>query len=176
MIRLCIVRHAIAVERGTPGYANDGLRPLTAEGRERMEANAAGLRALFTPTAIVSSPLLRARQTAEILGGVFPKASIRYSDALVAGDHDALLAELRGGDAAVAVVGHEPHVSSLLSYVLTADEGRVAAVFKKGTAALAGFEGDPAPGRAWLEWLLQPAALRLAGGAGRAAGAGAKGP
>jgi phosphohistidine phosphatase len=162
MSRLCIVRHALAVDRGTPGYEDDGLRPLTPEGREKMQWNALGLRELFTPAAILSSPLVRARQTADILCGVYPEAELRFSEALATGDHDALLDDVRGTRReAVAVVGHEPFLSGLLSYTLTADGDAMQTVLKKGAAALVGFSDDAVAGAGWLEWLLQPAALRM---------------
>ena len=63
-MELCLVRHAIAVDRGTPGYEDDSLRPLTSRGRDRMRVAAQGLRSFFTPEAILTSPLLRAKQTA----------------------------------------------------------------------------------------------------------------
>jgi phosphohistidine phosphatase len=70
---LYIVRHAIAVPRGTPGIKDDD-RALTEEGIEKMKRAASGLHSLgYVPEIILSSPLIRARQTAEILLKAFGK-------------------------------------------------------------------------------------------------------
>ena len=72
-MRLYIIRHAIAVPHGTPGIAEDE-RSLTEEGIVKMQKAAAGLRALgYMPELILSSPLIRATQTAEILLKAFGK-------------------------------------------------------------------------------------------------------
>ena len=72
-MRLYIVRHAIAAPHGTPGIPDDD-RPLTEEGIKKMRQAAAGLRSLdYIPELILSSPLIRARQTAEILLEAFGK-------------------------------------------------------------------------------------------------------
>ena len=145
-MRICLVRHAIAVERGTPGYEDDALRPLTARGRERMEAAALGLRQIYSPQVIVTSPLVRARETAAILLKAYGLTKARTSDALASGNNTQLLADLQDVEAdAVMLVGHEPHIS---------------ATFKKGAAALLVCEGEPRPGRCRVEWLIQPGALR----------------
>jgi phosphohistidine phosphatase len=163
-MRICLVRHAIAVERGTPGYEDDSLRPLTARGRDRMEAETPGLRGLFSPQVIVSSPLLRARQTADILLAAYGLPKSRISAALASGDNKQLLADLLDIEAdAVMLVGHEPHMSATLSWLLTGDEERMSVTFKKGGAALLACEGEPRAGRCMLEWLIQPGALRVLG-------------
>lgn len=164
-MRLCLVRHAIAVERGLPGFADDASRPLTQEGRERMEAAAAGLRLLMTADALLTSPLLRARQTAEILQNAFGIEDPRVSEALASGAHGALFddANATGGETVLAV-GHEPFLSEALAYALTGDSAGMSAPFKKGAAALVEFHGPAAPGGGVLEWLMQPAALRAVAG------------
>ncbi|MEP7215246.1 MAG: phosphoglycerate mutase family protein [Anaerolineaceae bacterium] len=160
-MELCLVRHAIAVDRGTPGFENDDLRLLTPDGAKRFKQAARGLSLLVTPQVILTSPLLRARQTAEILMDVFRLPNLHVSDSLASGDHEALLRDVAEVEAqSVLVVGHEPHISGLLSYLLSDSESRIGATFKKGAAALVSSVGEPAAGTCWLEWLLQPAALR----------------
>lgn len=160
-MEICLVRHAIAVERGTTGFENDALRPLTPRGRDRMREAAVGLATLLTPQVILTSPYLRARQTAEILAATYHLASPRHVDALASGDDATLLAELRDLDASpVMLVGHEPYLSGTLSLLLTGDAARMATDLKKGAAVLVSCQQDPDPGSCWLEWLLQPAALR----------------
>ncbi|MBA4181250.1 MAG: phosphohistidine phosphatase SixA [Anaerolinea sp.] len=164
-MELCLVRHAIAVERGTRGFEDDSLRPLTPDGARRFRAAGRGLVTLVTPQVIMTSPLLRARQTAEILMDVYGLAKLHFSDALASGDHAALLRDVVELEArSVMLVGHEPHMSGLLSYLLAGDETAVSSTFKKGSAALVSCQDEPAAGECWLEWLVQPAALRALGG------------
>lgn len=164
-MEICLVRHAIAVERGTAGYEDDALRPLTPRGKARMEVAARGLHRLFTPEIIVTSPLIRARQTADILVAEYGLHKARVSDALATGDNAQFLADLDDIDAdRVMLVGHEPHVSATLSWLLTGDQAMVSTVFKKGAAALVSCTGAPRPGGCWLDWLLQPSALRAVAG------------
>lgn len=164
-MRLCLVRHAIAVERGLPGFADDGSRPLTPKGRERMREAAEGLRALLPAGAVFSSPLVRARETAEILLDVFDLAEMHVSDALANGNHEALLADVNTAhDELVFAVGHEPYISEALSLALTGDPAGLSVLFKKGAAALVEFSGPAEAGRGMLEWLLQPGQLRSIAG------------
>ncbi|MCL4241604.1 MAG: phosphohistidine phosphatase SixA [Dehalococcoidia bacterium] len=166
-MEICLVRHGIAVERGAPEYADDATRPLTAPGRVRMEEAAAGLKRLFTPQMVLTSPMVRAAETAEILRKAYGLGKVRICEGLATGDHAAVLAALEEADAgSVALVGHEPWTSELLSYLLTGERSGMASVFKKGAAALVRCPADPAPGNCWLEWLVQPGALRRLGQAG----------
>ena len=167
-MKICLVRHAIAVERGSPGYEDDGLRPLTGRGRARMVAAAEGLRRLLTPEAVLTSPLVRARETAAILADAFGTARPRTCEPLATGDHVALVAEISELDAGTIVcVGHEPHISGQLSFLLAGDTGSVAAPFRKGGAALVTCEAGPVAGSCWLEWMATPAMLRSIGSAPR---------
>lgn len=166
-MEICLIRHAIAVERGSPGSEDDFKRQLTLQGRARMEEAASGLKRLFTPQLVLTSPLVRAVETAEILRKAYGLGKPRECEALATGDHDGVLAALEEADAGtVALVGHEPWTSELLSYLLTGERAGMAAVFKKGAAALVRSAADPAPGNCWLEWLVQPGALRRLGQAG----------
>lgn len=164
-MEICLVRHAVAVERGTAGYEDDALRPLTPRGRDRMVTAARGLHRLFAPEVVVTSPLVRARETADILLAEYGLHKARVSDALATGDNAQFLEELDDIDAdRVMLVGHEPYMSATLSWLLSGDQARVSTVFKKGAAALVGCTGAPRPGGCWLEWLLPPAALRAMAG------------
>lgn len=165
-MQLCLVRHAVAEERG-PRWPDDRLRPLTAEGRERMRPAAAGIAVLVQPGHVLTSPLVRARQTAAIVAEAFGNVPVIETDALADGDHDALLAAARAtrGET-VAAVGHEPWLSEAVSYFLTGSGASASIRFKKGAAALLSFPGEAGPGRATLEWLIQPAGLRAIGRSG----------
>jgi phosphohistidine phosphatase len=167
---LCLVRHGIAGERG-PLYPDDSKRPLTAAGRERMAEAAAGLRELFSPDVVFSSPLTRARETAEIVAAAYGCRDLRFTDALADGDGERLLSELAASGAArTMAVGHEPFMSATLSWLLTGDPERMASEFKKGAAALVECAGPVIPGRCSLAWLIQPAGLRAIGHAAKSAG------
>jgi phosphohistidine phosphatase len=159
-VDILLVRHGIAVERGTAGYEDDASRPLTTAGRERMFEAARGLERLATPQAILTSPLVRASQTAEILQRVYRLGKPQVCEELATGDHRGVIARLEEYDAgSIALVGHEPWMSELLSLLLTGYVSAVSANFKKGACALVR-TGDLQPGNCWLEWLIQPAALR----------------
>ena len=159
-MELLLVRHGIAEDQGAR-FPADFDRPLTSDGRARMVVEGAALRGLWLPDAIITSPLVRARQTAEILARACGIDGISVSDSLAERDFDDVFAAVtKLGVRRVAAVGHEPLLSMTLSIALTGSPGTVRSTFKKGAAALIGFDGDAKAGEGWLEWLLQPAALR----------------
>jgi phosphohistidine phosphatase len=162
-VDVCLVRHAIAVQRGTPGYEDDFARPLTADGRKRMELAAAGLAKLFVAEVILTSPLVRASQTAEVLHGQFG-CPVKRCDALARGDHSAAIEALRARpEERVALVGHEPWMSALLAVLLTGSDDTFQTEFKKGAAALVSSFGPPSAGELTLQWFMTPSALRRLG-------------
>ncbi len=157
---LIIIRHAIAVPRGTPGIA-DAQRPLTPDGKERFRAAAAGLaRLVEPPDALLSSPWLRARQTADLAAEAWGKVEPEETDVLAGGtfDEQARVLDRYPSAATVAVVGHEPYVSDLLGRLLgSRDEDRL--TFKKGGVALVDVPGRLADGGRLLGYL-PPKVLR----------------
>jgi phosphohistidine phosphatase len=106
-MRLFLVRHAHAAA-GTP----DDLRPLTTEGRE--QARALGERlAAVRPDVVLSSPLLRARETADAIARA-AGASLRVEDALAPGaTAESVVAAAAGAGETVVVVGHQPDCSEI---------------------------------------------------------------
>ena len=159
-MRLLIVRHAIAAERGAPGMSDDE-RQLTPEGKKRFRIAAKGLaRIMARPDAVFTSPLIRARQTAEIAarawGGIEPVAL----EALATGDIDGLAEALsaRKTEESVAIVGHEPHVSVLLARLLGSSQTD-RFEFRKGGVALVDLPGRLKDG-GQLVWFLPPKVLR----------------
>lgn len=162
-MRLLIIRHAVAAERGTPGMADDD-RPLTPEGEKKFAKAARGLAAASArPAAILSSPLPRAWRTAEIAAAAFGKLMPRKEPALVGGSFDELARAVAGygADATVALVGHEPHLSSLLARLLgSSAPDRLE--FRKGGAALVEVSGRLEQGGQLL-WFLTPKLLRALG-------------
>jgi phosphohistidine phosphatase len=167
-MQLLVIRHAIAENRATFAQTgqDDGQRPLTDEGRRRMEIAARGLRSLVGSLDLVAaSPLTRARETAEIVAAAFGGSPVETSVALSPGRSPDEVVEWLKHHAAlerVAVVGHEPDLSDLVSYLLL-DEGTSFFVFKKGGACLLEFAGRIGPGDANLRWLLRPKHLRALG-------------
>jgi phosphohistidine phosphatase len=159
-MHLLIIRHAIALPRGTPGMA-DPDRPLTAQGEKKFEKTARGLtRLLGAPDAILTSPWVRARRTAEIAAAAWGAKEPKDTPALTGGDIGALEKALSGygKKSTVAVVGHEPWLSALLAHLLgTSKEDRL--VFKKGGAALVEVNASLADGGT-LVWFLPPGVLR----------------
>jgi phosphohistidine phosphatase len=165
MRTLCLVRHGIAAERGA-AWPDDGLRPLTPDGIRKMDGAARGLAKLVSADVILTSPLVRARQTAEIVARAMPGSRVRVCDALATGEHERLLAAAEAGGESVVAVGHEPHISMALSWLLCGDEMAAWFDVKKGSAALVRFDRPPAPGEGTLEWLLPPRVLREVAGRG----------
>jgi phosphohistidine phosphatase len=161
---LCIMRHGAAVARDTGGYADDSKRPLTPVGKKKMKEIAAGLARLgFTPDWIVTSPLVRAVETAEIVADSLPaKTPMDFCEELRPGaSPEALMAYLakRSNSKRVLLVGHEPDLSQLATRLIGA--GRHANLaFKKGGCCLISFTRFPpqTPGR--LVWWLTPRVLR----------------
>lgn len=167
-MELLVIRHAIAEEREVWARTgrDDAERPLTAEGRKKMRLAAEGLqRIVHSIDVLASSPLVRAWQTAEIVAGAFGSTPIERVDALEPEcSPEELLPWLRthGEGERLAVVGHEPHLSGLVTWLLTGEMGHVIE-FKKGAACLLALHGKPREGVATLLWALAPGQLRLVG-------------
>ena len=164
-MNLLIIRHAIAEEWDAYDRLSksDGRRALTAEGRAKMIRGAKGLHRLVRALDfIVCSPLVRAQQTAEIVATEYGMEIGDITEALEPDarlDHFTKWAERYASKEMVAVVGHEPHLSTLVTWLLAGiDESRIA--FKKGGACLLTCDGIPEAGNAVLQWMMTPAALR----------------
>jgi phosphohistidine phosphatase len=160
---LYFVRHAAAFDPDPAQWPTDRDRPLTADGEKRFRRAARGLGSLVSSVDVVlSSPYLRAWRTAELLEQVAGWPKPIESKALEAGRPPAgVLQALQvyTTAASVALVGHEPTMHELVSYLLTADTGHVQVEFRKG--AVARLEVDNLrPGAARLVWMLQPKLLR----------------
>ncbi|MDG3004708.1 phosphohistidine phosphatase SixA [Paludisphaera mucosa] len=165
MWELYIVRHGIAVDRGTPGIPDDE-RPLTPRGEKRMREVAAGLAALELPVdRIASSPLPRARRTAEILAhGLRMAADVEIAAVLRAESTARDVAEWLGlqPEAPLMIVGHNPTLDELLSLLLLDDPRALRFEFKKGGVACLRRPSSDGE-RHVLEWLAPPKLLRRLG-------------
>lgn len=159
---LYLLRHGIA-EDPRPGMA-DEERALTPEGVSRTRRAVQGLAGLgVRPDVVLSSPLRRAAETADIAVDVLGVAAVTpYPPLAAGGEPVAILDGLRPWRRAaqILLVGHQPDLGDLASYLLTGSAGRAHLPFKKaGAAAISVAELPPrAPGV--LEWFLPPAALR----------------
>jgi phosphohistidine phosphatase len=159
-MKVLLIRHASAVPSGTPGIADDD-RPLTPRAKARFRVAARGLaRIAHRPDVLLTSPLPRARATAEIAAGAFRRIEPTVEPVLAHGSVADVVAVLarQPTDSMVAIVGHEPVLSSLLARLLGANAVDGFA-FKKGGAALVDLSGGPrATGR--LVWFIKPRILR----------------
>ncbi len=161
-----LLRHAIAAPRDPKKYPNDGQRPLTPKGAERMKAAARGIRALgIRPRALHSSPLVRCMQTAGILAAELrPHPRIIPAPQLgPGGDSGALLKLLQGLRHDVVLVGHEPDLSELASVLLEGAAKEAFLEMKKAAFCRIDLDGSPGPGRGTLIYLLPPRVLRRVG-------------
>ena len=160
-----LVRHAIAGDRDPESWPDDGMRPLTPRGIKAFTRAAGGLQVLVPRIDILlSSPLVRAWHTAELLAthAHFPPP-VRFSP--LEPDHapqDVIdgLAE-HSALKSIMLVGHEPALHVLASYLLTGDEGAASLTFRKGGVARLDIPSEPGPGTATLRWLVTPRLLRL---------------
>ncbi len=162
-MNIYIIRHAIAVDEGTSGYEEDSQRPLTDKGRKKMRQIAKGLRALGVQfDLILSSPYVRAKETAEILADVFKmKKKIAFSEGLVPmADPELLIPEVgeKYSVDSIALVGHEPHLSALIG-LLTTENTKLDITLKKGGVCYLSADDLHHEHRATLEWLLTPGIL-----------------
>ncbi|MBI3048711.1 MAG: phosphohistidine phosphatase SixA [Acidobacteria bacterium] len=160
-VELYLVRHAIAAERGAE-WPDDDKRPLTARGVSRFEEAVEGLRTLGVGVdEIFTSPLARARQTAELLAAGLPGGpAVRVLDALAPGHVPAsVLAQLSrtARRRRIALVGHEPGLGELAAHLIGA--GR-ALPFKKGGVCRIDVESLTSRRPGALTWFVPPRLLR----------------
>jgi phosphohistidine phosphatase len=160
-MELYVLRHAIAVERGTPGYERDSERPLTTKGARKMHNIAEGMQALGLEfDLILSSPYTRARETAEIVAGVFDLGKkLHFTDHLaIDGDPRLLVDEINREHehaGSIVLVGHEPYLSGFISTLLSGDDHLSITMKKGGLCKL--YVDSLQYGRcATLEWLMTP--------------------
>lgn len=170
LMRLAVIRHAIAEDAAEFAKSRqpDGLRPLTERGRERMTRAARGIRVLLPHLDLLAtSPLVRARQTAEILASEYGGIDLHETELLAPGHSPAELVEWMRSlppGSTIATVGHEPGVSQTVTWVLSGSQSAFLRM-KKGAACLLEFPGKIDGGRAELVWSLRPAHLRAIGAA-----------
>src|ERR1043166_1097444 len=169
-MNLYLLRHGIAVPGDEPGIESDHERPLTSKGAKRMRKAAKGLRRLGIGfDAILTSPLIRARQTADIIAaalgleselheisGLAPESSV---DNLLFG-----LTRFQNREH-LLLVGHQPLLGDAAAYLLRGkDKVPYNIPLRKGGICRLEIDGVPPATPATLHWLLVPKQLRLLGG------------
>lgn len=162
------MRHAIAVdaESFASTSQSDDLRPLTAEGATKMRAAARGLRSIIPGVErVCTSPLIRAVQTAAILADEYDLQSVTTDSLKPEAPYESFLrwCSSTPSTAVMAIVGHEPHLSGLVSWLLAGSD-RFFIELKKGAACLLSFDRAPSASAGTLLWSLAPAHLRRLGG------------
>jgi phosphohistidine phosphatase len=167
-MNLYILRHGIAVEPGTAGFAKDSERSLTPKGKRKLRQIAKALKEMdLCFDLIVSSPYVRARQTAQIIGAGFKnRQRLELSDTLTPSGSTRKLIELLNGLAHgaddVLLVGHEPYLSELISLLISGDT-RAGVVMKKGGLCKLAVNSLHHGRCAMLEWLLTPKQMQQLG-------------
>ena len=170
-LKVLVIRHAIAADRkefAKTGKA-DALRPLTRIGRKKMRRAVRGLARLVPRLdALATSPLTRAVETGEIIAGQYDYEHAVRLPALSPGKSAGQVMDWlkeqaehakKGADTTVAIVGHEPGLGQLVSWMLTGLRESFVPL-KKGAACLVEFKGEVKPARAKLLWALHPSQLR----------------
>lgn len=164
-LELYLVRHAIAAERGDE-FPDDSKRPLTSAGMSRFRKEARALEALGISVAVVlTSPLTRTRQTADILASHLSSApAVVAVDSLapagtLAAVYQDLARHAKKGN--LALVGHEPNIGELAARLIGA---RTPLEFKKGAVCRIDFDDGLPPKRIGrLRWFATPRMLRRLG-------------
>ena len=166
-MKVLVVRHAAAADKeefARTGKSDD-LRPLTPAGKREMREVARGLREIVPGIDVLAtSPLVRAVQTAEILGDSYKKRLVVIESLRPEARYEgfAVWSREHGNKKTVAIVGHEPHLSRLVSWLL-ASSTRSLLELKKGAACLLEFEDSPGAGAGTLLWSMAPKHLRAVG-------------
>ncbi len=158
------MRHGVAENEAPPG-GDDGARRLTARGREKVREAAAGMRALGLKfDAILTSPLPRAAETAELVATVYsdgpaPEVFAPLSTGVAPADSVAALKPYERYDH-LMIVGHEPGLSGIVSLLLTGSANSVSFDLKKSGMIALDLHDGVERGEAQLLWILTPRQLR----------------
>ena len=167
-MNLYLMRHGIAVVADQPGIESDSARPLTPKGIKRMRRAARGMRRLgLSFDALLTSGLARARQTAEIVADALGlEAQLQeISELAPENSVDRLISALtRFKDREhVLLVGHNPLLGHIFSFLISGQNITVEAELKKGGLCRIEIDGLPPGVPGTLHWFLPPKQLRLLG-------------
>jgi phosphohistidine phosphatase len=158
---LYLIRHAVAEERGD-AWPDDTRRPLSDEGMSSLRKAARGLVRIGVEfDVILTSPLVRTRQTAEIVAAAFnTRPPIVAVDSLTPdGTVQGVMNDLEkhARRTRIALVGHEPGIGELAARLFGS---RRPLEFKKGAVCRIDIESIPPAGPGTLRWFLTPKILR----------------
>jgi phosphohistidine phosphatase len=162
-MHLYLIRHADAVPLGEQGIQHDEQRPLTSKGEAQAEALAQAIGRLGVRLdALLTSPLVRAKQTAQRLAT--KAARLKECPALAPGHKKReVLEHVREvkGDA-IGLVGHNPDLSELVGWFV--GDKKAGIDMDKSGAACVAFDGKPTKGGGVLVWLITPEWSTAVGG------------
>lgn len=162
-VTVYLMRHGIAAEPSRE--TRDADRALTPEGIRKTMRVAVGLRALnVRPELILSSPLRRAEETARLVAEALgPSPAVEIYSPLAAGAAPKTvlgnLPRMRGLHQ-LLLVGHQPDLGRLASYLMTGSAELAPLPFKKASVAALSMDALPPRSTALLEWFLAPTHLR----------------
>jgi phosphohistidine phosphatase len=156
---LYLIRHAEAAPVGEAGIMADEDRPLTENGLAQAQALAAALqRRGVQPQAVVTSPLLRARQTAEslLLAWGMPPSGLHTCEELAPGGKRGKLARFlrKLGARSIALVGHQPDLGDCAAWLIGSKKAHID-MAKAGVACIVSGD-EPGKGCGSLAWLVTP--------------------
>ena len=157
--RIVVLRHGPAEDRNPARWPDDALRPLSKKGTQQTRRAAGGLARQLDPvTLLASSPAVRARQTAEIVGrALSPRRRPKLWPELDLGSGAAsIFPRLRrevGANETAVLVGHDPTLTEFVGLALTGQDVAFARLTKGGAACLE-FPRAVRPGAARLLWLV----------------------
>ena len=163
-MELLVVRHGAAEDKDAFARTgqDDDLRPLTRGGQREMQDVARALQELVPEIdTLATSPLVRAVQTADILGQRYDREleTVDWLRPEAPYEEFAAWARSHRDRKRVVIVGHEPHLSGLVSWLIAGPKRSVLEL-KKAGACLLDVEGKPGAGSATLVWLMGPKQLR----------------
>ena len=157
-----IVRHGIAEDYSTAG--SDAARRLSPEGIEKTGLAARGMKRIgVDPDVILSSPLARAKETAEIISAILDDTKLQISRSLAPSlDFEWALTDAHKhlNPRRIMLVGHQPDLGLLASLLLTGDPDSAYLPFRKASAACIQVTGSAKLLRGTLLWFVTPAQLR----------------
>jgi phosphohistidine phosphatase len=165
-MNLFVLRHGIAAEPDAPGIKSDAERPLVPKGEQRLRAAAAAMEKMgLSFDAIISSPYLRAKQTAEIVAKHFKlQKKLAFSDDLIPGGNPQTLIrqlnDLKPAPENILLVGHEPYLSRFIA-LLSSGSPAATIEMKKGGLCKLEVEELEYGHCATLAWLLTPRQMEL---------------
>jgi phosphohistidine phosphatase len=154
-MQVYLLRHGVAEEQRSG--LSDADRALTQDGRRKLRQTLqAASEANVQPTLILTSPLKRAVETAEIAQKVlaYKGELVRTESLMPSSSVEEVWAEIRAhrNEAAVVLVGHDPLFTNLAGYLLGAPDVQIDV--KKGSVLRIDFDNFPSKPKGILRWLL----------------------